>query len=194
MGGSASVSNTNTANLIGHSGLLGDQVPIAVGCAHASQKPTVVILGDAAAEEDYVLGAIGFAATKNAPILFVCEDNNLSILTEKSIRRSWSIVNVANSLGVESKEFRDRPADLYEATCDFIRNPRPVFLNVLCQRHRWHAGSGVDNEPEWDSFEELTNEIRRDFGLPYVSSIINYHRDLTESLWENVSYECSRDN
>ena len=103
MGGSASVSNTNTANLIGHSGLLGDQVPIAVGCAHASQKPTVVILGDAAAEEDYVLGAIGFAATKNAPILFVCEDNNLSILTEKSIRRSWSIVNVANSLWVESK-------------------------------------------------------------------------------------------
>ena len=71
MGGSASVSNTETANLIGHSGLLGDQVPIAVGCAHASQKPTVVILGDAAAEEDYVLGALwGSAATKNAPVLF----------------------------------------------------------------------------------------------------------------------------
>ena len=27
---------------------------------------------------------------------------------------------------------------------------------------------------EWDSFEELTNEIRRAFGLPYVSRILNY--------------------
>ena len=85
MGGSASVSNTDTANLIGHSGLLGDQIPIAVGCAHASNKPTVVALGDAAAEEDYALGSLGFAATKKAPILFICEDNDLSILTKKEI-------------------------------------------------------------------------------------------------------------
>jgi TPP-dependent pyruvate/acetoin dehydrogenase alpha subunit len=194
MGGSASVSNTETANLIGHSGLLGDQVPIAVGCAHASQKPTIVILGDAAAEEDYVLGAMGFAATKNAPILFLCEDNNLSILTEKSVRRSWSIVDVAESLGIESKELRDRPCDIYEAACDFIRKPRPVFLNVLCQRHRWHAGSGIDNEPEWDSFKDLSKDMRRDFGTSYVDTIVNYHRRLTESLWKNVAYECSRNN
>ena len=194
MGGSASISNTETANFIGHSGLLGDQVPIAVGCAHASKKPTIVVLGDAAAEEDYVLGAMGFAVTKNAPVLFLCEDNNLSILTEKIVRRSWSLVDVANGFGIEARELLDQPCDLYEATSDFISNPRPVLLNVLCQRHRWHAGSGIDNEPEWDSFGELTNDMRRDFGAPYVDSITSYHRELTESLWKNVAYECSRNN
>ena len=40
-------------------------------------------MGDASAEEDYVLGALGWAATKKLPILFIVEDNNLSILTEK---------------------------------------------------------------------------------------------------------------
>ena len=194
MGGSASVSNNDTANFMGHSGLLGDQVPIAVGCAHASEKPTVVILGDAAAEEDYVLGALGFAATKNAPILFVCEDNDLSILTAKSIRRSGSVVDAAKGLGVESREFRDTPKNIYEAALDFVKNPRPLFLNVLCQRHRWHAGSGIDNDPEWDSFSGLTGEVRRAFGAPYVNSIMQYHEEITKSLWKDVSHECRRDN
>ena len=40
-------------------------------------------MGDASAEEDYALGALGWASTKELPILFIVEDNNLSILTEK---------------------------------------------------------------------------------------------------------------
>ena len=46
------------------------------------------------AEEDYVLSALGWAATKNLPILFVVEDNNLSILTEKKVRRVWEMDDV----------------------------------------------------------------------------------------------------
>ena len=42
-------------------------------------------MGDASAEEDYVLGALGWASTKKLPILFIVEDNNLSILTEKKL-------------------------------------------------------------------------------------------------------------
>ena len=68
----------------------------------ASNKPTICIMGDAAAEEDYALAALGFSETKDAPILFICEDNDLSILTEKSIRRSWSIVDVAHGFGVDA--------------------------------------------------------------------------------------------
>jgi pyruvate dehydrogenase E1 component alpha subunit len=194
MGGSASISNTETANLIGHSGLLGDQVPIAVGCAHASGKPTVAVLGDAAAEEDYVLGALGFAVTKNAPVLFVCEDNNLSILTEKKVRRSWEITEVARGFGIEAKEIRDKPMDIYDSVLDFAKNPRPLFLNILCQRHRWHAGSGIDNKPEWNTFAELIHDTKKEAGIPYVVSIMKYHKELTESLWKNISHECSRNN
>ena len=63
-------------------------VPIGVGACFASKQPTIVFVGDSAAEEDYCLSAIGWASTKKLPILFIVEDNNLSILTEKKIRRN----------------------------------------------------------------------------------------------------------
>ena len=54
-------------------------------------------MGDAAAEEDYVLGGLGWASTKNIPLITVVEDNNLSILTEKKVRRNWEMSDVAKS-------------------------------------------------------------------------------------------------
>ena len=82
MGGSASI-QSKEKNIYGHDGLMGSQVPIAVGHCYTTNHPTIVYMGDASAEEDYVLGALGWAATKKLPILFIVEDNNLSILTEK---------------------------------------------------------------------------------------------------------------
>ena len=87
MGGSASIQCIEK-KIYGHDGLMGSQVPIAVGHCFATKQPTIVFVGDSAAEEDYSLSAIGWAVTKKLPILFIVEDNNLSILTEKRIRRS----------------------------------------------------------------------------------------------------------
>ena len=79
MGGSASIQSKDIS-MYGHDGLMGSQVPIAVGACYSTRKPTIAIMGDASAEEDYVLGALGWASTKRLPILFIVEDNNLSIL------------------------------------------------------------------------------------------------------------------
>ena len=84
MGGSASI-QCKDKNIYGHDGLMGNQVPIGVGACFASKLPTIIFVGDSAAEEDYSLSSIGWASTKNLPILFVVEDNNLSILTEKKL-------------------------------------------------------------------------------------------------------------
>lgn len=155
MGGSASLSNKETATMFGHSGLLGDQVPIAAGYAHASKKPTICIMGDAAAEEDYALASLGFSKTKNAPILFICEDNDLSILTHKYIRRSWSIVDVAKGFGIDAIDIKDNPEDIYNQVIRFLTNPQPTLLNINCIRHLWHAGSGTDGSPEYDILIEM---------------------------------------
>ena len=63
MGGSASI-HSKEINMFGHDGLMGSNGPIGVGACFATKKPTIVFLGDAAAEEDYVLGAIGWASQK----------------------------------------------------------------------------------------------------------------------------------
>ena len=71
MGGSASI-HSHEKNIFGHDGLMGSQVPIAVGHAYETRKPTIVVMGDASAEEDYVLGSLGWASTKNLPVFICC--------------------------------------------------------------------------------------------------------------------------
>ena len=154
MGGSASLASPEH-KVFGHSGMLGDQVPIGVGYAQASQQPTVVVMGDAAAEEDYVLASLGYAATKNVPVLFICEDNNLSILTRKKVRRSWSLVNIAQSFGLEALNIEDNINTIWHTINDIRK--LPVLININTHRHFWHAGSGQDEEPKYDEFVNYSN-------------------------------------
>ena len=78
MGGSASI-HCKKINMYGHDGHMGTQVPIGTGACFESGKPTIVFMGDASAEEDYVLGALGWASTKKLPILF-CLFSGISLL------------------------------------------------------------------------------------------------------------------
>ena len=82
MGGSLSI-NSNKINMFGHEGLMGSNACMGVGACFSSGKPTIVFLGDASVEEDYVLASLSWAAKKALPILFVVEDNNYAVLTKK---------------------------------------------------------------------------------------------------------------
>lgn len=186
MGGSASL-HWPPARIFGHSGLLGDQVPIAAGMALASGRNTVVVLGDAAVEEDYVLASFGFAATKKVPILFLVEDNNLSILTDKKTRRSWSATAVACGfgLGIDSVSYDGlRPLAtvnrLYKSLCGSV-NSLPALVNVKVCRRYWHAGHGQDQIGEPDLYEEW----KKLMGEPALA----HERDAAakiRSLWDGA--------
>jgi pyruvate dehydrogenase E1 component alpha subunit len=151
MGGSASIHSIEK-NIFGHDGLMGSQVPIAVGHAYQTSKPTIAVMGDASAEEDYVLGALGWASTKNLPILFVVEDNNLSILTEKRIRRNWEMADVAKSFNMKAFTVDDNPIMLRNIleNWDF---ESPMLVNVNTIRKYWHAGAGTDGD-YFDRYED----------------------------------------
>jgi len=149
---------SKTANIYGHDALLGTQVPIAVGACYGNRKPTVCFMGDAAAEEDWTLAALGWAATKNLPILFVVEDNNPSILTEKRVRRSWHIDEVAYAFGLRSVDVDDDPAELYAAMPRTI-DSWPALLNVHTTRLRWHAGPGVDDPLGFDRHAQVGHAL-----------------------------------
>ena len=159
MGGSASIHDPSIG-MFGHSGLMGDQVPLAVGAALGSGRRVLTVMGDASAEEDFVYGAMGFAATKRLPVLLICEDNDLSILTRVSTRRSWSIVDVAQSLGIKGIDITDDPWLIAHYVKVFLKD-LPAFINIRTCRHRWHAGTGTDGEPEWNRFELFKLELRR---------------------------------
>jgi TPP-dependent pyruvate/acetoin dehydrogenase alpha subunit len=151
MGGSASI-HSKEKNIFGHDGLMGSQVPIAVGHCYTTKHPTIVHMGDASAEEDYVLGAMGWASTKKLPIIFIVEDNNLSILTEKRIRRNWEMHDVANAFKIRGYNISDDPIEIKNHMhCVF---DGPILLNINTHRKFWHSGAGIDDENIFDRYEE----------------------------------------
>lgn len=146
------------SGMFGHSGLVGEQVPIACGYALASGRSTLAVFGDAAVEEDYFAPALGFAATHKLPVLFVCEDNDRSILTPKHVRRNWSLVDIARGYGLHARECSDDP-EILLAYLETAKGLLPAVINVKTCRHLWHAGTGNDGAPEVDRLLELTQSM-----------------------------------
>ena len=156
MGGSASI-HSKEINMFGHDGLMGSNGPIGVGACFATKKPTIVFLGDASAEEDYVLGSLGWASTKNIPLLTIVEDNNLSILTKKSVRRNWEIEDVAKSFKMEGYSLNDEPLNILKYSKSFFN--KPCLLNIKTHRIYWHAGAGKDSNDTFDRYDHEKKQL-----------------------------------
>lgn len=138
--------------MIGHHGLIGENVPLGVGAALGNGRKTLCIFGDGSAEEDYVLSAMGFAASRKLPVLFLCMDNDLSILTRTEVRRSWSIVDVARAFGMPAVDLADDPWTLLQHVSE-LEPSLPILINCRVCRAHWHVGVGTDGLPEWDRYE-----------------------------------------
>ena len=176
MGGSASI-HSKPKNIFGHDGLMGSQAPIAVGHCYRTNHPTIVYMGDASAEEDYVLGALGWASTKKLPILFIVEDNNLSILTEKKVRRNWSMSDVANSMNLVGKEISDDPFEIKNCLKDVFK--KPMLLNINTHRKFWHSGAGIDDPDTFDRYEEEMSLIGEE-----AKKIHDETKEKVEKIWK----------
>jgi pyruvate dehydrogenase E1 component alpha subunit len=176
MGGSASIQSLEK-NIFGHDGLMGSQVPIAVGHCYQTKQPTIVFMGDASAEEDYVGAAIGWASTKNLPILFVVEDNNLSILTEKKIRRNWNMHELAQAYKVEAYDIEDSPTEIFNHLKNVFNTP--LLLNVKTIRKFWHSGAGIDGD-YFDRLEWIKETLQFD-----TSFIDENNKNKVEALWQS---------
>src|SRR3989344_3135052 len=184
MGGSASIHSPET-RMFGHDGHMGTQVKIGLGYALGSNEKTLITMGDASAEEGYVLGAMGEAVTKKAPVLFVCMDNNLSILTEVKVRRSWTMVDEAMAKGMPAYDLPDDPWIIMHLV-ERVRNNLPAFLNIHYCRELWHGGTGCDGPPEWNRYELVKTELILLGFQQEVREIENSAAHYVENLWEDV--------
>ena len=176
MGGSASIQSIEK-NIFGHDGLMGSQVPISVGHCYETKHPTIVFMGDASAEEDYVGSAIGWASTKNIPILFIVEDNNLSILTEKKVRRNWNMHELAQAYKVEAYDIDDDPFTIANHLSNVFE--KPLLLNIRTIRKYWHSGAGVDGD-YFDRYEWLKKTLPLD-----ILAIDEENKLKVEELWRS---------
>lgn len=181
LGGSPSI-QSEEIKMVGHHGLIGENIPLAVGMALGTGKPVVCFFGDAAAEEDYTFPSMGFAQTHKLPVLFVCEDNNLSILTEKKVRRSWELASIVKGIGMPAVDIKDNPWLIAFYTRAFV-DKLPAFINVRTCRHHWHVGIGVDGKPEWDRFEMVKSQLKEMGLFEPIRAVETEAKDYMEALW-----------
>ena len=145
MGGSASI-QSKKIKMYGHDGLMGSQIPIAVGSSFASKEFTLGIMGDASAEEDYVMSAIAWAGFKK------------SILTEKKVRRDWDMHTFAKSVNVDGYDIKDDPEEIYNNLINYDYNS-PRLLNINTVRLFWHSGAGIDEYERYDRYTHIKKEL-----------------------------------
>ena len=148
MGGSLGI-HSEKINMFGHDGFMGSNVCIGVGASFATKKPSIIFMGDAAFEEDYVLASISWIAKKKIPVLLVVEDNNFAITTSKKERRDWSVKNISKAFGIESYDVKDDPVHIHKILKNF-KFQKPMLINVHTNRLFWHAGAGIDNPNIFD--------------------------------------------
>lgn len=156
-----------SVNFMGTSAIVGNSIPIGVGLALSAQlkgtdQISCVFLGDGATEEGVFYESINFAAVRNLPVLFICENNLYSVYSPLSVRQppGRSISNMVQAMGVEVGNADgmniNSSYDLMKKAVDTIRQTgAPYFLEFSTYRWREHCGHSFDNDIGYRTPEEF---------------------------------------
>lgn len=170
--------------IVGHCGLIGDQVPVAVGLSLAKKNHKIVcFFGDGAAEEDYVLAALSYATQNRSKILFVCDDNDLSVLTPTKDRRKWKLKDVAQSFGIKSVDITDDPW-LIDHWTKKLKNSLPALINIRTCRDVWHVGSGKDKFLDWNRYDITKNKLKKILNKNEILKIEHTSKIWAKKIWK----------
>jgi len=148
-------------------------IPVGVGAALAfrqERKPNVAViyLGDASLEEGIYHESANFAALKNLPAIFVCENNLYSVYTNLQDRqppRPLTELGAAHGMPTAHVDGNDVTAVHRAAVAAVIRarsGNGPTFILADTYRWREHCGPNYDNDLGYRSITEFTEWQRRD--------------------------------
>jgi TPP-dependent pyruvate/acetoin dehydrogenase alpha subunit len=134
----------------GSSAIVASTVPIAAGAAmkfklQKSRHVAVVFFGDGAMEEGVVYETVNLAVLHNLPLILVCENNRLAILTPIEQRASTMDLHARfGSLGMTGTLVdAGSPESMITATAAAYasaREGRPVLLEFPVRRWAVHVG------------------------------------------------------
>ena len=154
------------AGFIGSTPIVSSTLPVAVGLGFSyalkrEEKVSVVFLGEGTTEEGVFSESLNFAALKNLPILFICENNLYSVYSSLDVRQPSNRDNVAiaNSHGVAATRGDGNKVDeVYSLTKQALKKIRnkqgPIFLEFSTYRFREHCGPNYDNDLNYRTEEE----------------------------------------
>ena len=76
----------------------------------------------------------------------------MSILTEKKVRRNWSMKDVGLGFKIKSFDIDDNPLAIKKFDKFFFKEP--LLLNINTNRLWWHSGAGIDSDKIEDRYNK----------------------------------------
>lgn len=143
---------SNKVNFLGGHGIVGGQVPLAVGAAFAQKYNktddiTVCYIGDGAMNQGQVYESFNMAATWKLPCLFVIENNQYGMGT--SYKRVTAVEDLkvrSDGFGFDSKQIDGMNVEtVYKHSKSIIDKMRkdsmPFLLELMTYRYKGHSVS-----------------------------------------------------
>jgi len=153
---------------MGATAIVGNTIPVGVGIGEAisqeqSNNISVIFFGDGATEQGVFYESVNYAAVRNLPVLFICENNNFSVYTNMQPRQSSnrSIYKMVKEFGIESKyipRLDIESINEIEVIISNIKNFRqPFFIEIDTFRMLEHCGPSNDDYLGYRSKNEIQN-------------------------------------
>lgn len=153
---------------VGSTAIVGGTIPIGVGIAYANKflhknnNLVVIFLGDGAAEEGVFYESVNFAALKELPVLFLCENNFYSVYSPLSVRQpeSRKIHEMVAAMGVntlhgDGNDVLEVSSITKSAISKIRKDSKPMFLEFTTYRWREHCGPNFDNDIGYRTIDEF---------------------------------------
>ena len=154
-------------NFMGTSAIVGNSIPVGVGLALSAQlkktdQISCIFLGDGAVEEGVFYESVNFAAVRNLPVLFICENNLYSVYSPLHVRQPQgrSISKMVEAMGIKvATGAGSNLISCYQTMRDAVNAVRagqgPYFLEFATYRWREHCGHNFDNDIGYRSQDEF---------------------------------------
>lgn len=161
------------SGFMGTSAIVASIIPVAVGAAFANKrmgngKLAAVFFGDGAIDEGNFWESLNVASLMKLPVLFVCEDNGLSVHSRASDRHGYSsITNIVSKFNCNV--LREETTDveiIYKLTRKAIKlmktNQMPGFIHLRYYRYLEHVGINEDFDAGYRSKAEFYQWYEKD--------------------------------
>lgn len=178
---------------LGHflsSGIVAAQIPIAVGAAFAEKynktnRIAVVFFGDGATNEGVFWESINLACLYRVPIIFVCEDNDLAVHTNKALRNGYaSLLAIIENYRMTTFPGKSTDVDdvvaVTEQAIKSVEAGVPAFIHWKCYRYLEHVGVESDLGEGYRSAEEYCEWVMKDSLCVRNDKLVNAGIPLSE--------------
>ena len=190
--------------IMGASAVVGTTIPQAVGFAYAlklQRKNSVVVsfFGDGATDEGVFYESLNFAALKELPIIFVCENNSYAIHTHQLSRQRYAnICDRVRPLGMPAESIEDDVFKVHERVKSAVQALRnggsgPFFFECMTYRWKEHVGPNDDFQLGYRTAEDAepwfkNDQVKRLAGMIELELRIQIEKEVEDEIRSAIAF------